>query len=392
MTWSTKRLGDICEDVLKKHPSDLYEGNFSYIDISSVDPQQKKIVSQKILNIQDAPGRARKVVKSGDIIFATTRPYLENIAMVSDEIDNPISSTGFCVISPKREILDSRFAFLVITSSQFIEKVVSKQKGAAYPAVSDSAIYDIEIPLPPLEEQRRIVKVLEKKLGKVKEAIQLRQDAIADTEKILSAKLTEIFTEENGWEEKELGKLVKFIDYRGKTPLKTDSGIRLITAKNVKPGFIQEEPREYVNRSIYDKWMTRGIPKQGDVLFTTEAPLANVAVLDAKERVVFAQRVIIFQSLGEILNDFLKYCLMGGKVRTKILDKATGATVKGIKASKLKLIKIPIPDLKTQEKIVKELDELGARVAQLRALQDAQLADLKSLERAYLHEAFTQKP
>jgi type I restriction enzyme, S subunit len=78
-----------------------------------------------------------------------------------------------------------------------------------------------------------------------------------------------------GWEICSLDKYVKFIDYRGHTPPKTQSGMRLITAKNVKNGFLQREPEEFVDSSIYDKWMVRGIPKKGDVLFTTEAPLAS---------------------------------------------------------------------------------------------------------------------
>lgn len=96
--------------------------------------------------------------------------------------------------------------------------------------------------------------------------------------KIKSKPLPEIGEEErpfalpDGWEWIRLGNLAKFIDYRGKTPKKTESGMRLITAKNVKFGYFSEEPREYVNPDIYDSWMTRGIPRKGDVLFTPEAP------------------------------------------------------------------------------------------------------------------------
>jgi len=129
-----------------------------------------------------------------------------------------------------------------------------------------------------------------------------------------------------------------------KTPQKTESGLRLITAKNVKMGYVQVEPREFVAPDSYDGWMTRGIPKFGDVLFTTEAPLANVAQLDTDEKVVFAQRIIIMQPDASRLDStFLKYLLLSQPVQQRIIAKGTGATVQGIKASLLKLIEISFP-------------------------------------------------
>ena len=132
----------------------------------------------------------------------------------------------------------------------------------------------------------------------------------------------------NGWQSQQLGELCRFIDYRGKTPEKTASGLRLITAKNVKMGYLQETPMEFVAPESYESWMTRGIPKIGDVLFTTEAPLANVAQLDTDEKVVFAQRVIVLQPTANNLDrTFLKYLLLSDVAQNRILGQGTGATV-----------------------------------------------------------------
>ena len=142
-----------------------------------------------------------------------------------------------------------------------------------------------------------------------------------------------------GWETKPHGDVCRFIDYRGKTPEKTTSGLRLITAKNVKMGYLQREPLEYVDPSAYASWMTRGIPQEGDVLFTTEAPLANVTQLDTSEKVVFAQRIIILQPHDSMLDrTFLKYLLLSAHAQERIREHDTGATVQGIKASLLKQI------------------------------------------------------
>ncbi len=123
--------------------------------------------------------------------------------------------------------------------------------------------------------------------------------------------------------------LERVIDYRGKTPTKTETGIPLITAKNVRMGFIEEEPREYIADYAYDGWMTRGIPVAGDVLFTTEAPLANVAQIETNDKSAFAQRVIILRCNNRMNNDFLKYSLMSNDIRTRIFRKGSGSTVEG---------------------------------------------------------------
>ena len=194
-----------------------------------------------------------------------------------------------------------------------------------------------------------------------------------------------------GWQTKRLGDACRFIDYRGKTPGKTTSGLRLITAKNVKMGYIQETPMEFVDPKSYDGWMTRGIPKIGDVLFTTEAPLANVAQLDTEEKVVFAQQIIVLQPAENDLDrTFLKYLLLSDLAQRRIHEKGTGATVKGIKASLLKSIPIEFPPLPEQHRIVGILDEAFDGLATATANAEMNLQNARSLFESHLQSVFTQ--
>jgi type I restriction enzyme S subunit len=194
------------------------------------------------------------------------------------------------------------------------------------------------------------------------------------------------------WQTKTLGNVCRFIDYRGRTPEKTDSGLRLITAKNVKMGFLQKEPFEYVKPDSYDGWMTRGIPQKGDVLFTTEAPLANVAQLDTDEKVVFAQRIIILQPKGHDLDRaFLKYLILSDAAQNRIREKGTGATVQGIKASLLKTIEISFPPLPEQQRIVTILDEAFADIAIAKANTEKNLQNARALFESHLQSVFTQQ-
>ena len=137
--------------------------------------------------------------------------------------------------------------------------------------------------------------------------------------------------------------------------------------------------------------MTRGIPRRGDVLFTTEAPLANVAQLDTDERVVFAQRIIIMQpDASRLDNTFLKYLLLSQPVQQRIHAKGTGATVKGIKASLLRTVEISFPkSVSEQRQIVSKLDALREETQRLESLYQSKAEALDRLKKSMLHEAFS---
>jgi type I restriction enzyme S subunit len=177
------------------------------------------------------------------------------------------------------------------------------------------------------------------------------------------------------WSWRGLADLVLFVDYRGKTPVKVSSGVRLLTAKNVRKGQINLSPEEFLSEVDYHGWMTRGFPKAGDILFTTEAPMGNAAVVQLTERFALAQRVICFQSYGAIDPNFLVMQILSDEFQF-ILDKnGTGVTAKGIKASKLKALPIAIPPLAEQRRIVAKVDQLMALVDAL----ETQLADSRSI-------------
>lgn len=181
-----------------------------------------------------------------------------------------------------------------------------------------------------------------------------------------SARLWNIPT---SWRWCALADLVLFIDYRGKTPPKTEKGKRLITAKNVKKGFINSSPEEFVSETDYHAWMTRGFPKEGDILFTTEAPLGNAAVVKLSERFALAQRVICLRPYGAVNPDFFTLQILALPFQSILNDTATGLTAKGIKSAKLRHLPVAVPSLAEQRRIVARVNKMMALCDRLEMAQ-----------------------
>lgn len=167
------------------------------------------------------------------------------------------------------------------------------------------------------------------------------------------------------WSWIRLGNLAKFIDYRGKTPHKKENGIRLITAKNIRKGYIDLNPEEFISEEDYISWMTRGFPKCGDILFTTEAPLGNAAIIDLDGKFALAQRSICFQWHTPEISPFMLIQILAIPFQSQLSDKSTGMTATGIKASKLKEIPVILPPYQEQIRIVSKVQEFMSLCDQL---------------------------
>lgn len=170
--------------------------------------------------------------------------------------------------------------------------------------------------------------------------------------------------------------LSAIIDYRGKTPAKSSSGVPLITAKIVKNGCI-ESPNEFIAEEDYQLWMTRGLPRKGDVILTTEAPLGEVAQI-SDERVALAQRIILLRGNNFLDNGFLKYYLISDFGQSELLARQSGTTVLGIKQSELRKIKIRFPSFDEQKAIARILSSPDDKIELNRRMN----ATLEAMARA----------
>lgn len=374
MAWKTKKFGEICDildskrrPITKRHRT---IGSYPYYGATGIlDYVDNYIFDEKLILI----GEDGAKWESGQYtaFIADGKYWVNNHAHV---------------IRPHRNIvLDNWIIYFF-----YLNDLQKHTTGLTVPKLNQANLRNISIPLPTIPEQKKILKILDEVFEKIEKAKENAEKNLQNAKELFESYLCGIFINPNkNWNHCMLNDYVKFIDYRGKTPKKTLSGLPLITAKNIKMGFLKKEPQEFIDPKDYDKWMTRGIPQKGDVLFTTEAPLGMVAQLDTNEKVAFAQRTIIFQAdKSKIDSTFLKYLLMSSSFQKKILEKGTGATVKGIKASLLKKLPIYFPSLKEQQSFVAILDTLSLETKKLETIYKQKLADLEELKKSVLQRAF----
>lgn len=165
------------------------DSEFTYVDISAVDRDRRKIVTPHLLTPEVAPSRARQVLAAGDVIVSTVRPNLNTVALVPESLNGAIASTGFCVLRPNQERLDKRFLFHWISSESTVRRLVQQATGATYPAVTDKVIKSQSFSPPSLSEQQRIATILDKSDSLRRK----RQEAIRLADELLRAVFIDMF-------------------------------------------------------------------------------------------------------------------------------------------------------------------------------------------------------
>ena len=152
-SWRWTRIREITSDRGQCAP----EAAFTYIDVTSIDKENGKVAGAKVLQVNEAPSRARKVVRKGDVVYSCVRPYLLNVAVVEKNFNpKPIASTAFAVLNGHGLVLP-RYIWIVLRSPFLVARVEEDMRGQAYPAINDADFSMLPFPLPPLPEQHHIV-------------------------------------------------------------------------------------------------------------------------------------------------------------------------------------------------------------------------------------------
>ena len=418
-TWVWTRLSDIVFNRGQKKP----ENAFSYIDIGSIDNVHQKLNDEEnIIEAENAPSRARKIVAIGDVIYSTVRPYLHNMCIIDREFSHePIASTGFAAMTC-HEGLYNRFLFYYLLSPDFDRYAndTENSKGVAYPAINDQKLYKALVPLPPLAEQKRIVAKIEElmpfveryadastklntlnatfpemmKKSILQEAVQgklVPQDPNDEPASLLLKKIAEekkrlikdgrikagkkynsISEEEIAFDIPETWMWARLSDVvfnRGqKKPENTFSYIDIGSIDNVHQKLNDEEniikPENAPSRA-------RKIVASGDVIYSTVRPyLHNMCIIDRE----FSHEPIASTGFAAmtchegLYNKYLFYFLLSPDFDRYANDteNSKGVAYPAINDQKLYKALVPIPPLNEQKRIVAKIEELMSFVDDLK--------------------------
>jgi len=155
--WVEKKLGDVCEKTINIKWANFPDDEFEYIDLSAVSRTSLKITGTTTVNASNAPSRAKKIIQTNDIMFATTRPTLKRVAIVLSEFNDQICSTGYTVLRGIKGVINHKLIYYFLQTDIFMDRMESIQRGTSYPAVTDKDVKDSVMSLPVSKIQQQDV-------------------------------------------------------------------------------------------------------------------------------------------------------------------------------------------------------------------------------------------
>jgi len=332
-------------------------------------------------------------VEADDIIVNKIWARNGSVAVVSEQLEGCYASGEFPIFTPIKKKLDSKWFHWQTKTRNFWEKCDEKSRGTSGKnRIRPERFLEIEIPLPPLSEQKRIVARLEELAAKIEEARGLRRQAVEEAEALFESAVGEAFAELN-FERKHLSKLVSKIG-SGSTPkggraTYLSTGIPFIRSMNVRMRKFQWENIAFIDIKTHDS-MSNTKVRQNDVLLNiTGASIGRVACapLDLMEANV-NQHVAIIRPDESLSSRYLMYWLSQPLIQSFINDQQKGATRQGFTKAQIEAFEIPVPPLPEQRRIVAYLDGLQAKVDALKHLQAETTAELNAMLPSVLDKAF----
>lgn len=374
-----------------------------YVDIGDVD-SEGRINGMTPYRFEKAPSRARRIVKNGDVIVSTVRTYLQAIAPIQHPPNNLIVSTGFAVVRPRPEVMDTSFCQYALRDPAFLAEVEMRSVGVSYPAINASELGDIRIHLCPVPEQRAIGSFLDSELARLDELIAAKNRWLELLAEKRQALITHAVTRginpkaplrDSGipW----LGEVpAHWLVERSKWLLKerdersADDGGELLTVSHLTG----VTPRSEKDVNMFEAETTEGykICRRGDLAINTLwAWMGAMGVSPCDGIVSPAYNVYM-------LGPLLRGAYVDALVRMPRFAQEVIRYSKGVWSSRLRLypeglfeVWLPAPPLEEQDAIVAHIAKETAKLDALRAAAENSIALLKERRGALISAAVTGK-
>ncbi len=382
-TWQTKPLGSVILPGVTVDPTNAPDKIFRYVDVSSVSNRSFEIEKSVDISGRDAPSRARKQIKAGDVIFATIRPTLKRIAVVPDHLDGAVCSTAYFVFRPQAA-MDGRFLFYYLFTDKFIGAMEILQTGASYPAVNDGQVKAQEISFPPFPEQKRIVAILDEAFEGIGMAVANAEKNLTNARALFESYLIAILkTGGDQWNNKSLGSVCDLfqglaINKGTKHLLVHNSKLPLLRIKDLR----DETAEQYVAET--------GFPKNAeifpqDIIYTRTG---QIGLVFRGRRGILHNNSFKVVPRSELDRSYLFWLLQEPSFRRRIVALASRTAQPDITHKLFQAEVIPIPPMDYQREAVAKIEKLYADTQSLSVLYRQKIGHIVALKEALLQKAF----
>lgn len=343
---------------------------FKYIDIDAIDNKNCRIREVKIIPTSQRPSRASRKTEKGDVLFSMVRPYLRNIAMVTET--DCIASTGFFVCRPSK-LLDSKYCYYLMTSDMVVNELNFLMTGDNSPSIRKDDILNHVYPLPPLAEQLRIVAALEEGFAYIDAVASAKQNLSISANLLRSKILEDAFkglltsADVNKWEIAELGTACKHQNGdRGKNyPSKkklSHCGIPFISALNlVNNTVIDDDKLLKMSEEQFNK-LGNGKLQQGDFVLCIRGSVGKHGIYPFEKGAIASSLVILRPVPDKLSLMWLSYYFDSSLFRENLLEYINGTAQPNLAAKELMKFRIPLPPLAEQQRIVAKIEELFEQI------------------------------
>ncbi len=391
--WNTKLLSDVCtvfEDGDWIESKDQSDEGVRLIQTGNVGNGFFKDRGEKARYISEATFKRLRCTEifEGDCLISRLPDPVGRACIIPDTGEKMITAVDCTIIRfHQKEILPEWFLFYSL-SNEYQTEIIKQVTGATRQRISRKNLGLIEIPLPPLREQQRIVAILDEAFAAIAESKANAEQNLNNAKELFESYLQGVFENKgDGWEEKTLGEVYDVRDGTHDSPKYQEEGFPLITSKNLKKDLLNYDNVNYISEQDYININKRSKVDKGDILFAMIGTIGNPVVIQDEPDFAI-KNVALFKVPKEQNSYFLKYYLDAKSTIAKMMGDAKGTTQKFVGLGYLRGFEILLPPLKEQRTIVQKLDALSAETKKLEAVYQQKINDLEELKKSVLQKAF----
>ena len=366
MSYPQYNIGDLCEIIAGATPKsgveEFWDGDVLWAtpkDLSDLDEQFISDTPRKITS-EGLSSCSAKVLPPNSVLFSSRAP----IGLVAINTRPMATNQGFKSFVPNSEKLNSRFLYWWLLANR--KQLQAKGRGATFKEVSKAIVEKIQIPLPPLEEQKRIAGILD--AADILRA--KRREALAKLDDLLQSTFLDLFgdpvTNPKGWEVESLGNICDVRDGTHDSPKYVDEGYPLLTSKNFKNGEIDYEGANLITEEDFQKINKRSKVDLGDLVLPMIGTIGNPVLVQQEPDFAIKNVALIKLSETSPNNKFVR-ALLCSHYFDNITSKANrGGTQKFVALKDLRGMPIPLPPLDLQQRFAEIVSSVEEQKAKMR--------------------------